>query len=217
MVNRIAGASCLGLCLLAVAGAANADGMFAMGVKAGTTGLGVEAVYGLSDRWNLRGGLNGFSYGTDFEEEGIDYDADLRLRSAALMADWHVFGGGFRVSAGAFVNGNELSGLAEGDLDIGDDTYTARMKLDIDWRRFAPYVGIGWGNALKGSRLSFSADLGVMFTGSPTARLDARELTGTIDPDLFEADVRREEANLNDEISDVKYWPVATFGVTYRF
>jgi len=217
-MTKAAGVSGLGLCLLVFGGVAHADSAFGMGLKAGTTGFGIEAVYGLSDKWNLRGALNGFSYDTDFEEEGIDYDADLRLRSASMMVDWHVFDGGFRLSAGAFSNRNKLVGVAEADdLEIGDNIYAARAEVDIDWRRFAPYAGIGWGNSLKGGRLSFSTDLGVMFTGSPTARLTATERSGAVDPADFEADVRREEANLNDEISDVKYWPVLTVGVTYRF
>ena len=196
---------------------ASAESAFAVGIKAGTTGLGVEAALPLSDSWNLRGAANGFSYGVDFEEEGIDYDADLRLRSLSLMADWHVFGGAFRVSAGAFSNGNELKGKAEGDLDIGDNTYDARLAATVDWRAFAPYLGIGWGNSLKGGRLSFSTDLGVMFTGSPTVRLVGEERSGEIDLAGFEEDLRLEEANLNDELRDVKYYPVVTFGISYRF
>jgi len=212
---RIAG---LGILALAPVCGANAESAFAMGIKAGTTGLGVEAAIPLSDSWNLRGGLNGFSYGYDFEEEGIEYDGDLRLRSASIMADWHVFGGAFRVSAGAFLNGNELKGKAEsGELEIGDNTYDAKLEASIDWRAFAPYLGIGWGNSVKGGRLTFSTDLGVMFTGSPTARLVGEERSGTVDLEEFKADLRREEANLNDELRDVKYYPVVTFGVSYRF
>lgn len=217
MMVRIVGLSGLSLLLLGFGGAASADSALSMGIKAGTTGIGVEAVYGLKDKWNVRGALNGLDYGKDFEEAGIDYDGDLRLRSASLIADWHVFDGTFRISAGAFINGNELAGKADGNLDIGNDTYDARLQADIDWRRFAPYLGIGWGNSMKGGRLSFSTDLGVMFTGSPTARLTGEERTGLIDPSVFEEDLRREEADLNDEISDFKYYPVVTVGVNYRF
>jgi len=216
---KVKSLSIAGLCILAVAPicGASAESAFAVGIKAGTTGLGVEAAFPLSDSWNIRGAVNGFSYGKDFEEEGIEYDGDLRLRSASLMADWHVFGGSFRLSAGAFSNGNELKGKAQGDLDIGDATYDARLAATIDWRTFAPYLGIGWGNSVKGGRLTFSSDLGVMFTGSPTVRLAGEERSGAVDPADFEADLRREEANLNDELRDLKYYPVITFGVSYRF
>ncbi len=214
---RVFGVMGTGLLLLSFGGVASADNAFAMGIKAGTTGLGVEGVYALNEQLNLRGALNGFSYSKDFEEEGIDYDGDLRLRSASLMVDWHVFDGPFHLSAGAFANRNEVKGKADGSLDIGDNTYTARLNADVDWRTFAPYLGIGWGNALKGGRLSFSADLGVMFTGSPTARLTGELLGNDVDPEAFAEDLRREEANLNEEIRDAKYYPVATVGVSYRF
>lgn len=210
----------LGVSALAFAPLSAADdiGSFAIGVKAGTTGLGVETAMALSSNWNARAALNGFNYSADFEEEGIDYDGTLRLQSASLMADWHVFGGTFRISPGLFVNNNELRGRAQGSLEVGDDTYEGRLDATIDWRTLAPYLGIGWGNNFRGGRVTVSADLGVMFTGSPEVRLSGK--TEAEDPNItaaFEKDLGREEANLNRELRDMKYWPVATLGVSYRF
>ena len=197
--------------------AASGIGPVSVGVKAGTTGLGIEAAMPVTSNWNARAALNGFNYDNDFDQEGIDYDGTLRLQSASLMADWHVFGGAFRVSPGLFLNNNELRGRAEGSLDIGNDIYGGRLDATIDWRTLAPYLGIGWGDSFRGGRVTVSADLGVMFTGSPSVSLKGQELSGTVDPAIFEEDLRREEANLNRELRDVKYWPVATLGVSYRF
>ncbi|TVQ74762.1 MAG: hypothetical protein EA372_01540 [Chromatiaceae bacterium] len=205
--------------LLTAGGAAQA-GSFALGAKVGTTGLGLEGTYGLRENVNLRGGLYGFTYSTDVEETDVDYDADLKLRSAALLADWHPFNGGFRLSAGAYYNGNELTGAARGELDIGDGTQTYDGSLDatIDWRSFAPYLGIGYGNAVQGGRWSFAFDAGVMFTGSPDV-----SLRGQVETDddgvrqQFREDVREEERELQDDLDDFKYYPVVSLGVTYRF
>lgn len=219
MIRKWWGVIGLGVSALAFApaGAASENGTFSVGVKAGTTGLGVEAAMPLTSGWNVRAALNGFDYDSDFEEDGIDYDGTLRLQSVSLMADWHVFGGAFRVSPGLFVNRNELRGKAEGSLDIGNDTYEGRLDATVDWRTLAPYLGIGWGDSFRGGRVTVSADLGVMFTGSPSVRLRGEELSGTVDPGVFEEDLRREEASLKDALRDAKYYPVATLGISYRF
>ncbi|ANB01867.1 hypothetical protein [Ectothiorhodospira sp. BSL-9] len=202
--------------LLTAGGAAQA-GSFALGAKVGTTGLGLEGTYGLRENVNLRGGLYGFTYSTDVEETDVDYDADLKLRSAALLADWHPFNGGFRLSAGAYYNGNELTGKAQGELDIGDDgPYQGSLDATIDWRSFAPYLGIGYGNAVQGGRWSFAFDAGVMFTGSPDVSLKGRVNDPALQ-DEFDQDVRREQEELQDDLDDFKYYPVVSLGVTYRF
>jgi hypothetical protein len=201
--------------LLTAGGAAQA-GSFALGAKVGTTGLGVEGTYGLRENVNLRGGLYGFTYSTDVEETDVDYDADLKLRSAALLADWHPFNGGFRVSAGGYYNGNELSGAADGELDVGDNTYQASLDATIDWRSFAPYLGVGYGNAVQGGRWSFAFDAGVMFTGSPDVNVKGRVNNPGLQ-DQFDNDLRQEQEELQDDLDDFKYYPVVSLGVTYRF
>src|SRR5690606_31799656 len=49
----------------------------AIGLKAGGLGLGLEYTYELSDRFALRGGINGSEIGVDSEESGIRYDFDV--------------------------------------------------------------------------------------------------------------------------------------------
>lgn len=212
---RRAGVLLATLALPLVAATAGAE-TFAIGAKAGTTGLGIEGAWPLTDSVNLRGGYYAFDYGTDLDEEGVEYDGDLRLRNAALFADWHPFGGAFRLSAGGVQTGNKFKGSADGDLEVGDDTYAGQLEAEVSWSGFAPYLGVGLGNAMRGVVLSYSFDLGVMFTGSPDVRLD-----GSVnDPALeaaFAEDLERERANLEDELSDAKYYPVVSLGFAYRF
>jgi hypothetical protein len=212
---RCAGVPLATLALLLAAGAAGADS-FAIGARAGTTGLGLEGAWPMTDSVNLRAGYFAFDYGTDLEEEGVEYDGDLRLRNAALLADWHPFGGAFRLSAGGVQTGNKFKGSADGDLEVGDNTYAGQLDAEVSWSGFAPYLGVGFGNAMRGVRMTFSLDLGVMFTGSPDVRLD-----GSADDPALEAafaeDLERERANLEDELSDAKYYPVVSLGLAYRF
>lgn len=213
IVSRLLAAGVLlsGLCSLP----AGADD-FALGLKAGTTGIGLEGTWRMSPAFNLRAGYYAFDYSTEIEETGVEYDGDLRLRNAALFADWHPFRGRFRLSAGGVQTGNEFKGSADGELEIGDNNYEAQVNAKVGWSGFAPYLGLGFGNAVGAGRFTFSFDLGVMFTGSPDVRLN-----GTVsDPaleDAFRQDLERERAELEDELKDAKYYPVISLGFAYRF
>lgn len=203
------------LVLLAAAPAALADG-FGLGAKAGTPGIGLEGTFGMTEGLNLRGGYYLFDYSDTLNENGIEYDGDLELDNLGLFLDWHPFRGTFRVSVGGVQSGNAFIGTADGELDVGENTYTADLRADVDWGGFAPYFGVGWGNAVREAGWSLSFDLGVMFTGEPTV-----SLTGTVsDPalqDQFEQDLAREEADLQNELDDVTLYPVIALGVAYRF
>ena len=189
-------------------------------LSGGTLGLGLQAGFGISERWNGRVGFNTFEVGEDFEEGGIDYSADLELQTFHALADWHPFRGGFRISGGLMSNGNEITGDAEveGGDQVGNTTVPpgrgGRIGATIDFDSTAPYLGIGWGRAL-GSRtgLSFTADVGVLFQGEPN--VDLRKEQGL--PDVSEQDVEDEEADVEDELSDFDVYPVVSVGVVYTF
>lgn len=189
---------------------------FALGAKAGTTGLGLEGTFRMSEAFNLRGGFYTFDYSTDIEEDGITYDGDLDLSNAGLFVDWHPFTGVFRVSVGGVQSANAFGGTSDGELEVGENTYFAELQADVDWDGFAPYLGVGWGNAVRSAGFSFSLDLGVMFTGEPSV-----SLTGTVNDPLlqpqFDEDLAREEETLRQELEDAKYYPVINLGIAYRF
>lgn len=222
-------ASCA-LCASEVVFASN----LGLAVKASTLGYGLEADYALTEKFSLRGQFNTFSYDDDFDKDGVKYKGSLDLSTFGLLVDWHPMGGGFRVTGGVYSNGNSLSGVGtgEGTYTIGDQTYTVgpddtlRATADVDLgSSIAPYFGIGWGHAPsnKGGLL-LSFDIGVLAQGSPDATL---AVTGTANngadnfdsesrPDL-QAQVRKEEQNLEDDLSNFEVYPVISFGIGWRF
>ena len=197
-------------------GTAAAETSWALGLKAGTTGLGVEASYPLNDMFNLRAGVSGFALSRDFTEEGIKYDANVRLLSANLLADWHPFRGSFRLSAGGVLNFNQVEGKASGDLLIDDTTYPASLTATVDWNMFAPYIGLGWGNAVRRGPVSWMTDFGVVFTGSPNVKLKGTVNNSSMQA-AFDNDLRREEAALKSQLKDLSFFPVASVGLSFRF
>ena len=210
---------------------ANAAGLTARGVSlegitvdasVSTLGLGISGSYPLSDNVAIRGQYNQFTYGTEFDDSDINYDADLDLSSFGIIADWYVISGsGFRISAGAYYNGNSVdaSGTpkAGNQFELGGELYTLdSLKADAEFDSFAPYLGIGWtsGSATE-SGLVFSADIGAFYQGSVDITMDA---SGTdIALPGFEEDLQKEVERLEDELKNLKIYPVATLSVGYRF
>jgi len=200
------------------------------GLFAGTTGLGLALSLPLRNEYlNLRGVLATLDYDTDRDLDGIVYDVNLDLRSGGLLLDLHPFGGGFRISGGVFALKHDFKGTAtpEQEVELGDEiftpeeagTLTAIVGYD---RSFAPYLGLGWGNAVApASRLSFAADIGVMFTDNPTIDLTADSPLADSNPALkaeLLTELEKEEDAINEEdLGDIDLWPVITLGVSYHF
>jgi hypothetical protein len=86
----------------------------------------------------------------------------------------------------------------------------------VEFRAVAPYIGIGWGNALdEAGHWGLATDLGVAFTGSPDMDLSA---TGPIAADpTFQARLAEEEKDIQDELDIFKVYPVLSISLFYRF
>ncbi len=219
---------CTVMCLtvFGVAPAAKAaPGDVALGLKAGTLGVGLELTMEAMKNVNVRFGGNYFKISTEVEVEGNDYDLDLKLNSYTALADWFVTDGSFRVTAGAFINENGLNGAAlpSNTYEIGDTIYTSdqvgALTADVKFATLAPYLGIGWGNPLADdSDLTFMADLGIVFAGKP--KLDIMSTGGTLSNDpTLEANIAQAEQDFRDtdEISLLRFYPVISIGLNYRF
>lgn len=211
------------LSCLPVASAMADTGDFALGIKASTLGAGAEGIVGILPSLNLRTGANALSVDFDINTSDIDYDVDADLLSFPIMLDWYPFKkSGFRFSAGALINKNEADAEAssQATYSIDGTEYTAAqlgtLKAKIDFREVAPYVGIGWGNALgKDKRWSFTCDFGVVFQGEANIDLAA---TGPIATDpTFQAGLAQEKRELEDELEKYQYYPVIALGITYKF
>lgn len=194
-----------------------------VGAKAGTLGLGVEITKGFTPTVNGRLGLNNYKLDASGTESDIDYDADLKLDSVAALVDWHPFSGGFRASAGVLFNNNKLDMTAKSatSYDIGGTTYTpaqiGTFGGSVNFDDMAPYVGIGWGNAVEqGQRLTFAIDVGVLMQGKP--KVDFTSTGGTLSSDpTFQSNLAAEEQQLQDSLNDYDMYPVISLGLAFQF
>lgn len=224
-----------GLCIGSLSMSANA-GNLGVAAKAGTLGLGLEADYIISDTFSIRLQANHLDYDYDMDEDGVEYETTLGLSSFGGLVDWHPFGGAFRLSVGGYSNANEITGAASGagEYEIGDDIFIVGPNGDFNMNAliemgdgFVPYAGIGWGHSPsnKGGLL-LSLDIGILFQGEPNIDLNATgsiydvnsgmtiDVTNNAD---FQEQLRIEEQNIQDDLSDFDLYPVISFGIGYRF
>lgn len=216
-------------CLWMLVFSANAHAVVGIGVTAkfGTTGIGADVTVPIVSNWiNLRLGYNWFEFRPSINEAGIDYKANVDFETVPLLVDLHPLHGNFRITAGVFYNNTELNLRATptGSFDIGSQNFSAGSGISllstVDWENeFAPYFGIGWGNAADDNFLDlpiaigFSADLGFYYQGSP--RVTLSQVGGAIS--VPQAQLDAEAAQLEDSLSDFKFFPVVTVGIHIRF
>jgi hypothetical protein len=191
----------------------------AIAAKAGTLGIGGDLTTNLIPQVNLRGGVQWMAFGLSAEFGDIDYNLEVDFLNPMVMVDWYPFNGSFRISGGALFNGSELhlKATSHQSIEIGDQTFTpaeyGALKGDIDFQPVAPYIGIGLGNALDpDKRWGIVSDIGIAFTGSPNIDLRA---TGA-DPAL-QAELAKEERDIQDDLDAFKFFPVASIGLFFRF
>ncbi len=217
------------LCLFSSGTVQAAD--VAIGGKAGTLGAGVELTVGLGRQWNTRLGVNGFDYSDRREESDIEYDAEAQLRSATALLDFHPGGRGFRLTAGAVWNGTKVEGSSlrpdSGFYDIGGVPVPAdilgTLDAEADFDPFAPYAGIGWGNAVGANqKIGFSFEIGTMFQGEADVELTPvlpadSPINTPLAREALQILLDREEREIEEDAADYDIYPVVSIGLTYRF
>ena len=205
----------------------------AIGVRAGTLGVGAELTVGLNPQLNGRVGIGAFDYSDERREvSDIEYDAEARLRTGLAVLDWHPGGRGFRLTAGVVWNGTEVEGNslppASGFYDIGGVPVPVEilgtLDAEADFDPIAPYVGLGWGNAVgAGQRLGFSFEIGAVFAGEadieliPVLPADSPINTTPGAREALEILLYLDERDLEEEVADYDISPVVSLGLTYKY
>jgi hypothetical protein len=190
---------------LAAAGSAHAAGI---GVRAGTTGVGADVAWSIAPTLSARLGYSGLKWDRDIDTDNVRYEGKLKLSNFNTMLDFSPIGP-FRLTGGLIFNDNKYD--VRGAFGGGSIAGTVKGK------RAAPYLGIGYGN-VSGMGVNFYADLGIMFQGSPKARLTAE--CGSLsagDCSTLQAQAAAEQARVEDELKNFKYYPVLNIGLTVGF
>ncbi len=215
---------CIALLLLSsFSSTASADfGGPALAGRAGSLGFGGELMMNFLPDLSGRFGDTYFPPAVRGEIGAANYDFDLRVRTFPLTMDWYPFHGGLHLTGGLIFNQSKmnLDTASSASMTIGGTTYAAAdlgsVHGQATFHHFAPYVGIGWGNAFgRDGRLGLVTNLGVAFLGRPHVSLAA---TGPIasGPSVM-GDLAEEEQTVEDDLSVVRFYPVLSVSLFYRF
>jgi hypothetical protein len=213
---------------------------FGVAFKVGAAGIGIDIATPLAQHFNLRGGGNIFSYTGTYNDSGDVFSGTAQLRSGSFYLDYFPFHNGFRMSAGAVINGTQLNGttsVAPGtEFDLGDGTYYSSTTDPVHGtvafnfgRKVAPSFTIGFGNIIprSGKHISFPFEVGFDYAGAPTIALT---LVGTVcdtstppncqkidsDP-TAQADLLQQQNDINSDIRFLRFYPILSQGISFSF
>ncbi len=214
------------LAAAALFGFSTASADFGVGVKAGTLGIGLEGRWDPPVPWfDVRVGLNQYDYGNDGDYAGIDYDATFALDSYYVTGNFKFPLSPMRFTLGAFSNGNELqmaSSRTTGLEDIGGSSFDlatiGRIESTTSFGSTAPYAGVGFDFEVFG-KAGINLDFGVLWQGDPSVALGVSNFDNLSPAEqaLLGPALAAEQAELEDDVSDYKAWPVISLGFVYNF
>lgn len=201
-------------------GAATADDDFWLGAKAGTLGLGIEASWRPVPYLDVRAGANGLSVDRDGSEAGIDYRGEADLRTVFATANFRVPLSPFRMTAGIFYNGNEMTMVSKdtSTYQIGSQTYTAdevgTLRANATFDEWAPYAGIGFDFRVFDT-VGMHIDAGVLHQGDPNVTMNS-DGSAASDPQ-FQQQLEEERVEFQESVDDYEFYPVISIGFSFNF
>jgi len=214
---------------LGILGSTGAVAAPAIGVTAGTTGLGANVNIPIAPTLGFRVGYSGFVYHHDIDQTEIDYAGRLHFNEVSGLLDWYVLAGGFHLTAGAY-GGNtrvDVNGRPhDGTYIINGTSYNAAQVGSLSGQlKFGnsvkPYLGLGWGNPFQGGPLTFTVDLGAIYGGTPSVSLTAHcgiaAPPGSAECTQVQNSLADERSRLARDVTVAKWYPVLNLGVSYRF
>ena len=210
----------------AAAGAGGAT--VGVAVSGGIDGLGLEVALPINAHFGVRAMASGMSVSRNGTYGTSDlWNGSAKFGQYGALLDYYPFAGAFRLSTGVVYDANKISinGSQSGSYTFGGQSYSAgtvgTASGTVSWNKFVPYLGIGAGN-LAGSRGWHTGfDLGVLFTGSPAVALSAScsaaGVAAGCNQAMLNQNVAAEQANLQNDVSRYRLWPVARVDVGYAF
>lgn len=218
---KLLGAVCAFVALTVCSTDLTAQRTFALGFNAGTTGVGAEGTFRITNKLNARIGYHAASatesgtYDEDLEV-GIGYDATLDISSLSVMVDFFPFTKFLKLTAGFYqLNWGLQAGVVATDsYEIEGRTFEperlGNLTANVDYPSgLAPYLGIGFGNAVaRGLPIKLNINLGVIKTGAPQINMVGE---GMIGPTADNA------ASFQTGLNELEWYPVVNLGISIAF
>lgn len=176
--------------------------------------------YAFTPKFSLRGEYGGgLNYETRGEYDGVNADAKLNFKSSGLYADWHPWGGSFRLVGGVTFNdakfqvnalGTGTSSINGKTVNMAGQTYNVTVKMPDTM----PYIGIGTGHAPTSAKgLGMYFDFGFLI-GKPEVTSQT-SLVGQ--QGVTQADIDAQDQKIRDTTDKIGVIPKIQVGINYRF
>ncbi|MGV8948859.1 MAG: hypothetical protein ACOH2E_05790 [Candidatus Paracaedibacter sp.] len=155
-----------------------------------------------------------------FSVDGQNYNkVRLKPLKVGLMADWHLWKNGFRLTGGIAYNRDRihLNRMVTGTLLGQPAAVYGNIAANLRYRwAIAPYLGLGYDTgSLGNSGLSLSADAGFWFQGKVRSRVS---LTGTgQNNDTVINSAKAHTENLINKNKMMRTVPMVSVGIRYMF
>lgn len=214
----------------------------AVGVIVSPLGIGIGAATPITRSINLRTGFNIFSYSLTGTDDGANFSGTLKLHSFQASADWFPWHRrGFHVSPGLLFNNQNrvraTGGISGGESFTLNDVNYYSDPADpvsgagaVTFKNAAPMITVGWGNwvpSRQRKHLSFPFDVGFAYTGDANIKLN---LNGSVcedpggvncstianDPSV-QANIQGQIRKLQNDLDLVRFYPIISSGVVYKF
>ncbi len=211
-------------------------------VHMGLNGVGGDIALPVTRHFSVRAGGEYFHYTDQFTEQGANVDASLRLGNGKAALDWYPFRNGFRVSpqvvfaiqtqasATVLVPPGQTISLNNSNY-VSSTTDPLHGNGLVTTRKSAPGISVGWGNiSPRGNgHLTFPVELGFYYIGQPNLQVS---FTGSAcDPTVpatigcqsvdqdpsFQASLKAFITRNQHNLSYASFFPIASFGLGYRF
>jgi hypothetical protein len=190
---------------------------WAIGIKLGTFGPGIELVKSLSPSFCIRAGGNyfGLKHKTTYGDLDVDGESKFKLGAITLLGDWF-FAKKIHLTAGIYYNfseeiikGTPTKSYYVGKLHINPDEI-GNIEIVITPNKICPYLGIGFGKPISDSKVvSFNFEIGAIYWGSPSTDMTA---TGMITPTAS----KEQEKTIDTNMSDFNLYPIITFQLSFK-
>jgi hypothetical protein len=221
---------------------AHGSGRFGAGFRLSSLGLGGEVAVRVTHSSNVRGGFNFFSYSRAYDNHGIHYAANLHWASAEAHYDWFPFAHSLHLSPGLIAyNDNHvdasasvpsgqtftLNGVSYQSDPTGTNPVNGTAKLSFN--KVDPTIMVGLGNLVprNGKHFTINIEGGIAFSGSPKIALNLAGIACPTNPpgpcqnvatnSSIQSNVKAEQTSISNDLSPLKYYPLISMTIGYRF
>jgi len=197
---------------------------FAVGLTAGSDGIGGDLQYSLNRYLVLRGRGTWLEATYSGNSDSLHYSGRFDLSEGGGFVDLHPFANAFTLSVGAVTGPRrvDLSASYRTAITYQGQTLSPAQLGTVGGAATlsptAPFVGLGFDNTFTTrGRIGIKLLAGVAFSRQLQVQLHPTSGLATVYPQIIEADLVQTEQEIRKDGDILSAYPQVSAGLTYRF